>query len=261
VGELKPVIYPLTGPKKGIYIDVSMGAGVLHRSARTSILTPTESENVLEHKAAEKTQFNSFASLGIGYQTKSGLFLETGLMYNEKQEQLNWQQTTNVDTIQYFNDRAYYSLDAVGDTTYYDGYSERIEKTNRQIRHWNKLKTYQLPLIIGYQQQLQQFSWRGSLGMTLNLASNFEGRVVDPNQEVVDNPELGLMTSIGYLANLGVGYQIWDQHQVFVDAAYHRSPQFTLLAIEQHYESFNLRLGVRVSLGKASLDQGIAKSQ
>ncbi|MEL7220353.1 MAG: hypothetical protein AAGJ93_03475, partial [Bacteroidota bacterium] len=259
--EVTPIFYPLTGPSKGIYLNFSVGAGTLARSVSTPMLSATESEIALDHKTAEQTQFNSFANLGIGYQTRSGLFLETGLIYNEKHEQLNWQQTISTDTIQYFNDRAYYSLDEAGDTTYYDGYSERIEKTNRQIRHWNKLKTYQLPLIIGYQQQFHPFSLRGSVGITLNLARNFEGRVVDQNQEVVDNPELDLRTSVGYLANLGVGYQLGDKHQVFMDAAYHRSPQFALLAVEQYYESFNLRLGLRVSLGKTELDQGIAKSQ
>lgn len=259
--KVTPIANKWSGPQRGIYVALSAGIGTLSRSAEAKTLDPVESNALLENKMQEQTQFNSFGILGIGYQMKSGLFLETGLMYSEKQEQLNWQQIINRDTVEFFNELAYYSKDEFGDTTFYGGFSERFEDTKREIRHWNKLKTYQIPLVVGYDQQLNKFSVRGSLGVIVNVAGNFKGRIIDADQEVVDNPELILRSNFGYLANVGVGYQVLGRHQLFVNAAYHRSPKVELLTIKQYYQSFNVELGLRFSLAGSGLDQGIAKSQ
>ena len=204
---------------------------------------------------AEQVRFNNFGQLDIGYQLKSGWFVETGLMYREKHEQLNWSQTIATDVSEFENQRAFYSTDQLGDTTFYSGRSERVEITKREVKHWNKLKTYEIPVTLGYHQYFNKLSLRGALGVVLNVSTNFSGRIVDLDQQIVDNPEITLNSQLAYQTSLGMAYEVFDRHQLFVNASYYYSPKFEILAVEQDYQSLNMALGVRLFLTRPPLLQ------
>lgn len=234
----------------GLYLELAAGLGGLERTTSTDSISGVVSDVLLENKTYELPKFVLAANLGVGYQLENGLFFRSGINYRERHEQLNWKGELEIDSIKVENDRAYYSLSPLGDTTFYSSESDVLKRSQRQVKHWNRLRSYELPLVIGYVKQKDKFNLRASLGMTLNLSQAFQGRVVDRYDHIVENPAIIVSKKLGYLAGLGVGYQIGGRHQLFLDATCRISPTYEMLAIQQRYTSLNVLIGVRTFLGR-----------
>lgn len=237
-------------PTSGLFIAVSAGVGSLQRTASTDAGEAAVNATLLENKAYEVPQFTVGADLGVGYQLANGFFFQSGLHYSVKQEQLNWQSIIKIDSLKYENERAYYSLTPLGDTTFYSGESDLLKISERQVKHWNTLTSYDLPLMVGYGKRRNKFNFQASLGVVLNLSQQFKGRVVNLNNELVENPAISASKKLGYLASLGVGYQVFGRHHLFIDGSYRRSPTYRMQEVEQRYSSYRVQVGVRTFLGR-----------
>ena len=85
-------------------------------------------------------------------------------------------------------------------------------------------------------------------GLKMAVFSNFKGRLVNPEDVVIDDPIIKLNNRIGYHLGLGLGYQINPKSILFLNSTFEQSPTLAIDRVVQDYQSLNMQLGVKTFL-------------
>ena len=226
------------GNKK--YVEVYAGPDYAFRN-----LTDTANSTYLQ-KRKESTTFTSAFSAGVRY-TKvfnNGMSFRTGINYSQINEKFKFAEANIIQKI--------YIINSNGDTTgSYTATGTRYKTT------YNKFRTLDIPLTIGYELGNGRLHANFNAGVIVNLYSWQQGDVLDTSYKPV-NITTGKTASpyqfksnigIGFLGAVSVYYKLTDKWHIFAEPyfRYNLSPvSKSELTFKQKYHTAGIRLGVRL---------------
>lgn len=224
------------------YIEVYAGPDIAFRS-----LVDTGNSAYLQ-KRKESTTFSSAYSAGFRY-TKvfnNGMSIRTGINYSQITEKFTFVQGNLVQIT--------YIINANGDTT-----GSYITTGTRYKTTYNKYRSIDVPVLIGYELGNGKFHANFNAGLIINAYSWQKGEVLDTSYNPVSittgktNSPYQFKTNIGvgFMAGMSVYYKLNDKLHLLAEPyfRYNLTPmtkeKFTL---KQKYNTAGLRLGVRLDL-------------
>jgi hypothetical protein len=224
------------------YFEVYAGPDIAFRT-----LSDTGNSAYLQ-KRKESTKFSSAYSAGIRY-TKvfnNGMSLRTGLNYSQINEKFTFIQGNLVQVT--------YIINTAGDTT-----GSYITTGTRYKTTYNKFKTVDVPLLIGYEFGNGKIHANVNAGTIVNIYSWQKGDVLDTSYNPVSittgktNSPYQFKTNIGlgFMAAVSVYYKINEKVHVLAEPyfRYNLTPMSKeKLTLKEKYNTTGLRLGLRVDL-------------
>ncbi len=199
-------------------------------------------------KRKESTKFSSAYSAGLRY-TKvfnNGISVRTGVNYSQINEKFTFVQGNLVQIT--------YIIDANGDTT-----GSYITTGTRYKTTYNKFKTIDVPLLIGYEMGNGKLHANINAGVIVNIYSWQKGEVLDASYQPVNITTGKTNSPYQYKTNIGMGfmaaasfyYKLNEKLHVLAEPyfRYSLSPMSKEnLTFKQKYNTAGLRLGLRVDL-------------
>lgn len=180
------------------------------------------SDFVIGREKSESVEVAFHAGIRISNRFNNGFAIRSGLYYGQIQETFNWSEvsgtqttiTTDIDST--FNDNG--DLEVTYDTT-----TTTIPEI-RQVRAYNKYRTVDIPLILGYEISRRRLVVSFNAGLLLNLSFQQRGKILshtenqprnilDPSQDQLFKTQLGL----GFLASTGVAYRVGNRVSVLAE--------------------------------------------
>ncbi len=224
------------------YIEVYGGPDIAFRS-----LSDTGNSVYLQ-KRKESTKFSSAYSVGLRY-TKvfnNGMSIRTGINYSQINEKFTFVQGNLVQIT--------YIIDANGDTT-----GSYITTGTRYKTTYNKFKTVDVPLLVGYEMGNGKFHANINAGIIINVYSWQKGDVLDASYKPVSittgktNSPYQFKTNIGmgFMAGASLYYKLNEKIHVLAEPyfRYSLAPMSKEnLTFKQKYNTTGLRLGLRIDL-------------
>lgn len=199
-------------------------------------------------KRKEGNTISSAFSVGLRY-TKlfnSGLNIRGGFNYSQINEKFSFTQGNIIQIL--------YEINAAGDTirTY------QTESTRYKITH-NRYITIDIPITIGYEKAMGDWSINANVGVLLNLISHYRGDILDKNfQPVAINSSqsenqyrLKNNIGIGYLGAVSIYYQLSDRIKLLSEPyfRYNVSPMNEFSGgFKQQYHTAGIKAGIRLDL-------------
>ena len=140
------------------------------------------------------------------------------------------------------------------DTLFIAGIVRAQQVATRSILHNNRLRYFNLPLLVGYEKGFRRLKLKALGGLKVSIPLGFNGRVVkvseDETESIIDNPSLTATNLIQYQIGLGASYKIGNRSNLYFMSTYQQSPTFQLNQINFDYKSLNLQAGIRTILSK-----------
>ena len=208
-------------------------------------------DSYLEAREESEQQFSAY-SVGADLTAlfKSGLFVTAGLDYHQISEKLIYQngfkRITVIEETEIHNPNGTTTI--VRDTV--------VKQIPRILSDKNKYQLVQLPMMLGYEINAQNFSMSFYGGPTLNLLFRQQVKFFSPDDLVVtdysnDHKVFRERLGIGWRMGLGFGYRISGRHQITFRPYLQINPKsFTRDAfpLQQKYIITGLRLGWKTRL-------------
>ncbi|MGC4101281.1 hypothetical protein [Ferruginibacter sp.] len=226
------------------YIEVYAGPDMAFRN-----FTDTGNSAYLQ-KRKESTKITSAYSAGIRY-TKvfsNGVSLRTGINYSQVNEKFTYVQGNLVQIT--------YIINANGDTT-----GSYITTGTRYKTTYNKYRTIDVPLLIGYEMGNGKFHANINAGVIVNAYSWQKGEVLDTAFKPVSITTGKGNSPYQYKTNIGVGfmvgssfyYKLNDKLHILAEPYFRYSLQSMSnekLTFKQKNNTAGIRIGLRLDLGK-----------
>ncbi len=222
------------------YVELYAGPDYAFRS-----FTDTGNSTYLQ-KRKESTSFTSAFSAGFRF-TKvfsNGMSIRTGVNYSQINEKFKFAEANIIQKI--------YIINSNGDTTgSYTATGTRYKTT------YNKYRTFDIPLTMGYELGNGRLHANFNAGVILNLYSWQQGDVLDTSYKPV-NITTGKTSSqyqfrtnigVGFLGAVSVYYKLNDTWHIFAEPyfRYNLSPASkSELTFKQKYNTAGLRVGIRL---------------
>jgi hypothetical protein len=224
------------------YIEIYAGPDIAFRN-----ISDTGNSAYLQ-KRKESTKFSSAYSAGLRY-TKvfnNGMSIRTGVNYSQINEKFSFVQGNLVQIT--------YIIDANGDTT-----GSYITTGTRYKTTYNKYKTIDVPLLVGYEMGNGKFHANINAGIIVNIYSWQKGEVLDASYQPVNITTGKTNSPYQYKTNIGMGfmtaasfyYKLNEKLHVLAEPyfRYSLSPMSKEnLTFKQKYNTAGLRLGLRLDL-------------
>ncbi len=222
------------------YVEMYAGPDYAFRN-----FTDTANSTYLQ-KRKESTSFTSAFSAGFRY-TKvfsNGMSIRTGINYSQINEKFKFAEANIIQKI--------YIINSNGDTTgSYTATGTRYKTT------FNKYRTFDIPLSIGYELGNGRLHANFNAGVILNLYSWQQGDVLDTSYKPINITTGKTSSPYQYRTNIGIGfigavsvyYKLNDKWHIFAEPyfRYNLSPSSkSELTLKQKYHTTGLRLGVRL---------------
>jgi hypothetical protein len=199
-------------------------------------------------KRKESTTFSSAYSVGLRY-TKvfnNGMSVRTGINYSQINEKFKFVQGNLVQVT--------YIINANGDTT-----GSYVTTGTRYKTTYNKFKTIDIPLVMGYEVGNGKLHANINAGAIINLYSWQKGEVLDANYQPV-SITTGKSSSpyqyknnigLGFIASASIYYKLTEKMHILAEPyfRYSLAPMSKEnLTFKQKYNTAGLRLGIRIDL-------------
>ncbi len=238
--SMKPLVIDVEKPElvKGHWFA---GLGVnFNKGDRTLSAIDTLGEigdTLLRFRDANEEFMESWgADLRIGYQHKSGLFVNTGLAY----QQINDRAILNFNNTQ--------TITTSNDTT--QSFIQTITPI-QSIRH-NKIRMIDIPIAIGYYRSLGKFGLSTELGINVNIRTQARGNIIlDKSTFISTDGSQGDIfktnVSHSYQLSLGIHRAIGDTWNISLHPSFRYYPEsFTVetFNVEQRYQFLGARLAL-----------------
>jgi len=222
------------------YFEVYAGPDYAFRS-----ITDTGNSAYLQ-KRKESTKFSSAFSVGLRY-TKvfnNGMSFRTGINYSQINEKFKYAEGNIIQVV--------YITNSNGDTT-----GSFISSGTRYKTTYNKFRTIDVPLMIGYELGNGRLHANFNAGAIINVYSWQKGDVLDTAYKPV-NITTGKASSpyqfktnvgVGFIGSVSLYYKLSNRLHILAEPyfRYNFSPASKAdLTIKQKYSTAGLRLGVRI---------------
>lgn len=202
-----------------------------------------------EESEQYKTAFS--AGVRLSMLADNGLAFRTGINYSRINEKFTYFNGTEVITSikeQFDNDGNLIGFDTITEIG-----------TRYKVTH-NRLQMLDIPILVGYEVNLDKFSVSVNGGAYLNLISNLRGDILSPQDGTpmsIDSddpdayPAFKRQVGLGWYGSLGLAYNASDDLQILVEPHFKMYPKsFTReqFGISQRYSSVGVSVGIRKHL-------------
>jgi len=222
------------------YFEIYAGPDYAFRS-----ITDTGNSTYLQ-KRKESSHFSSAFSVGLRY-TKvfnNGMSFRTGINYSQINEKFKFAEGNIIQVV--------YIVNSNGDTT-----GSFTSSGTRYKTTYNKYKTIDVPLLIGYELGNGRLHANFNAGAMVNVYSWQKGDVLDTSYKPVSittgktsSPyQFKTNVGIGFLASVSVYYKLTNRLHLLAEPyfRYNFSPASKAdLTIKQKYNTAGIRLGIRL---------------
>lgn len=192
----------------------------------------------------------------LGLETRGGISLSAGLEYQQIQNRLNREQTI-IERITVYDEMAYYFLDSNNNRVYV---ADSVTTTRTFTRSVQAAKTHtliNLPLLLGYHNQIGNFRYGIVAGVNFHLQNEFTGKVLDPSGQIID-ANTGTSTAVyrtsmdlSFMGGLDFGYMTNDWLEIYLSPRFRYQPGSWLNAnhpLESTIQLVGLQAGLRMHL-------------
>lgn len=182
--------------------------------------------------------------------TPQGVYLETGLQWTCQNERLDWSKDST--SWSWGPATGFLVDDQGGSQPWQDSAAWSSYSLRREVRHYNRISTIEVPIGLGYQHHLGAWSIRAGGGLMINLRQSFSGRSLLPQGrpgywEQAEDLALRSRIGLGYYGQIRVGRRLLPGLEVFVQPTWSAYPgdrqegnQFRLT-----YDHIHLQTGIR----------------
>ena len=193
----------------------------------------------------------------VGMEFRNGFLLKSGMIFSNLRNRLDFKQN-NVEILKYKvvpSD----TIHGNGTVAYVFDTIAYIEKGVRTIRHYNSVKSIEIPLWVGYQKEYLRWSIALNAGLSFQLHSIQTGKVISHTalQEPVEytntvNGHYNLYKrtfGFAFMASSQIGYKIGSNYQLYFEPNLRYYPaSITVDAhpLKQHLFAYGLNLGVKL---------------
>jgi len=203
--------------------------------------TLSETRDTIFQLREQQEEFKELwgAGLSIGYQHRSGLFVNTGIAYHQ------------------INDRSFLSFTDTN-TEFITGHQDSLSsfvQTETPIMsiRYNKIRMWDVPLSVGYFKDFEKVGLSTEVGLNINIRTQASGNFIksDVAFQNTDNTEL-FKTNISYSYQLSIGLHrsLWRDWEISFHPTLRYYPKsFTADSydLEQNYRVF----GAQIKLSKS----------
>ncbi len=240
------------------YLPWTIGAfGNLSLPSRKFSTNSNEIKLYLDNRDELETMLHSWETgILINKYLTPDLFVSSGIGFQKITERFDWE-NINISTTPLLSDSAYYYLDGLNNKSYVADTVNAVVTETRRVKNYNSHTFINIPVFLGYDKNIGQFSIEASGGPVLQFYRGFEGRLVDENENFTTGEELmaqGVYQSkVGFSlqANLGISRSIGKFGRIHTGIQY----RYGLLSLtdasagyEQRYNSLGLHVGWSVSI-------------
>lgn len=231
------------GNKK--YVEVYIGPDFTLRNFKD---TTAQSAYLQKRKASTEVSFAYSAGIRYTKVFTNGMSVKAGLNYSQVNEKFSFVQKNLVQVT--------YVIDPnTGDTTG----SYTITGTRKKTTY-NKYRTLDLPLLIGYELGNGRLHVNINAGAMVNVYSWQRGEVLDTNYQPVSittgksgssQYQFKTNVGVGLTGGIGVYYKLTDQLHLLAEPyfRYNLQPMSKdVLTLQQKYNTIGVRFGVRLDL-------------
>lgn len=218
-----------------------------------------EYTNYLDQRSKSESPLLGY-SLGIraGMEFRNGLLLKTGISYSNIRYMLDFQQK-EVEILKYKvvpSD----TIHGNGSVAYVFDTIAYIETGIRTVKHYNSLKTIELPLWVGYQINSLRWSAAFNAGISVQLMSMQQGKVlsasapiepVEFTNSIANHYDLYQRTwGVGLMASTQFGYKIFAGYSLLFEPYvkyYPKSITQSAYPLRQKVLIYGANMGVKLS--------------
>lgn len=195
------------------------------------------------------------AGLDLQYQFKSGLYLKSGLNYEQINERFDLNRTTEFED--FFNEDATNVIYRRSNGTTDIELGTTSTQRKIQLRKvYNRYRMIDLPLIVGYTSNTEKkWNWFAEGGILINLAFLPRGQIVGTdNDSFIDLEKEDILkstTGVSLTLGVGVSYQLSNDFSVWVSPRFrHALTSMTkeTYQLEQSFTRGGLQIGIRKRL-------------
>ncbi len=221
-----------------IYFDILAGGDY---AARALSAKGDEANNYLALRNQTETVEPSWiVGARASLVTPSGISVRSGIYYSQIHERFDYSGRQTIITIDTVNGMP--RIDTVTGTL--------IQTT------YNKLKTLDIPFLLGYEMQLDKWTLSANAGFALNLRFRQRGFFLNPNGQVVNfssgattpYPSFKSNAGISLLANISLAYKLSDKLELLLEPNIRIRPNSLTneaYPLEQKYQNYGLMTGLR----------------
>lgn len=234
------------------FVDVVGGVGFPSRDFKAA--TQEGAAIVADRRSSETTLLSWSAGADVRCYSPSGIFLQSGIRYHEIRERYDWQGTETRYSWEY----AEGDLWSGGEITESWADSTWVARQlTRTVRHYNRVATWDVPVLLGYRHVWGTWSGDVALGAQINLSQQVDGRSSgmdgrpsywNEDAALMYRPRLGwgavLQGRLAWYPRLGYGVFIQPVWQWLPDSR--TDPKLT--GYETRYHMFYLQSGISIRL-------------
>jgi len=208
-----------------------------------------EQQNVsyLEERQNTQTQLEGYRSgLRLKYQFNNGLYVKAGLEAGMIRERFDREITT--ETTKILPDQLLEKIIRNDSTIYIYGDAPVLFIESKKWKIWNTYRSIGVPLMLGYQLNGNKFTYGLELGAIYNLHYDFEGYLLDTNNEPVEASKYfkeKINSSI--TGGFYLGYKLNKKYTLVFQSSFKKNTS-GINSIENLVNQSNIRFGAGLGL-------------
>lgn len=231
------------------HFDVEVLAGPAYANQTLLVKTGDSQHHLDQRETSESAALSSSAAIRIAATTRTGLSIRSGLAYSQINERFTHDVGRKLDIRLIIGPNG----DIVGrDTVYNEAYQDVYK---------NRLKFVEIPLLLGFEQQVGKFRLGLNAGAYLNLAFDAKGTVFSPaTEEPIAFGQEGELNRIpiferrataAWYGGLSLAYNLHSRYSLLAEPYFKSYPRALSSGgydLAQLYWTTGIQVGVRVRL-------------
>ncbi len=237
--------------RNNIGIEIYGGPGVISKKMITSA---ADYKELLEKRKETETSLESLrGGFAVRFNHNSGVYLKAGLEVGRLRERLDF--SVGQDTSYTLENQIIdWEINTNGDSIPIFGTQTVTISSQKSWKVFNEFTTFDVPVLIGYQQAFGNWGVYGEAGAIFNLSLTKDGMILDGNPTPSElEPFFQSQNGIHLTAGFGVSYKITDKVYVFAspNAKWSMSDfNDENYPIDQRFHSYSILFGVGYEFSK-----------
>jgi hypothetical protein len=181
-----------------------------------------------EYASFEQTILSYYGALHFTREMKTNYFFSLGIQYQQLESRLDW--TTMIEDYEIILEDTIKTIQnnlITGEVQTIRGDVSFNVNAQRNVRHFNKIQLYQVPLAVGKRWKFKNWESSIQIGAALNLASFYQGRTIQSGQVIElqknSNPLIENQWKIHAIAGGQISYFLNNHIGISANIQYQRS--------------------------------------
>jgi flagellar basal body-associated protein FliL len=222
--NLSPNVYesPIIVKEKLPAIELSLlfGMGYIDRSLSSSLSTTAAMSSLTARESSESPLEEISTTLQLSIPLTKNIYLKMGIDYSQINEKMMYSEEVSEQII--LEDRiTKIIIDSEGFEFNERGPVEATQISNNNFTYYNRYKSIDVPLIIGYTIPNNKWNLGLEAGIIWNSNLSFSGAILEDNNTVAENEGLfKSRTGIKYTGGISISYQLTDRWKWRLNPSY-----------------------------------------